>query len=377
MATHVSKRCKLCKRKVVGRGFCKPHYQQWYKGILDEDGNKLRLLRTEKKCRYPDCEGNVHQYGLCNRHRRWVERGYIDMDLNQLKEFHPRMQDGYVKHKECKIAFCNRTDMKGQGMCHRHYRQYMRGLIDVNGKILDIDYYSKRVRDFSRITKCAVEYCKQQTEIKKLCRHHYHQYLNKIVDEDGNILKKLIKTKASVRKFKTIAKIGYIRHMDNYMYEKTTFLYYDDKTLVCESCGKTAPRKNQVARFCEDCRRPPSGRICKCGCGQEVLGNGKLGYITGHHSNHFGCRKKLDDYIRPDKISLIKARKHKGSKNDKGDFFFTVKVYKNRGYDHHLVLWEGHACCGYMAKLIALKKIHKKIDPLPRYSMEAFQLASL
>jgi hypothetical protein len=46
----MSKVCKIkgCNKKYLARGFCRLHYDRWYFGIIDEDGNQLREIFSTK-----------------------------------------------------------------------------------------------------------------------------------------------------------------------------------------------------------------------------------------------------------------------------------------------------------------------------------------
>ncbi len=123
-------------------------------------------------CRFPKCKtSRTHCWGLCNRHRKWVERGYFDKNLNPLKPL-----DLKPRRTGCKLG-CD-AKHKGLGFCQRHYRQYKEGSIDIDGERLKL--LIRYPKDFGCI-RCG----KRGRIIKGLCKHHYAQMCRGLIGADG------------------------------------------------------------------------------------------------------------------------------------------------------------------------------------------------
>lgn len=129
-----------------------------------------------KRCRYPGCEVfKLQRFGLCNRHRKWVENGFIDLDLKALKPL-PVVK----RYSGCKIEDCKEKHRRN-GFCRRHDAMYKRGSIDKLGRRLKpLIRYS----DDFRCIKCG----KGGKISKGFCKTHYNQFRKKQIDFDGNPL---------------------------------------------------------------------------------------------------------------------------------------------------------------------------------------------
>jgi hypothetical protein len=95
------------------------------------------MTAEPKKCKIPGCE-NVSQNnpeGLCRHHISLLQRNLIDLKGKRLSK--KSLRNTY---KECKIEGCNGNPSNQgtftHGFCRRHYSQYHRGIIDLNGNIL-------------------------------------------------------------------------------------------------------------------------------------------------------------------------------------------------------------------------------------------------
>lgn len=127
-------------------------------------------------CRYPECEKTKTQrWGLCNRHRKWVENGFIDQQLNILKPL-PVVK----RYSGCKIEGCTEKHRRN-GFCRRHDCMYKRGSIDLLGRRL------KPIIRYRAGFGCIK--CGQTGKITKgFCKTHYNQFRKKQIDFDGNPL---------------------------------------------------------------------------------------------------------------------------------------------------------------------------------------------
>jgi hypothetical protein len=115
---------------------------------------------------------------MCNKHRKWVEKGYIDLGLNQLK---PLKEVPNYKKARCKVEDCD-NPVRKRFFCLPHYSSFRSGVIDENGKRLKPKVrYSK---DFGCI-KCGA----RGKITKGFCKKHYNQLRLGLIDFNGNELR--------------------------------------------------------------------------------------------------------------------------------------------------------------------------------------------
>lgn len=124
-------------------------------------------------CRFPDCPTQKTQrFGLCNKHRKWVEKGYYSEDLVQLKPMKK-------VRLHCKLEGC-KNKHKAKGFCIFHYRQFKGGIIAITGQRLKRVRPKKYPKDFG----CIV--CNKKGKISLgFCKTHHAQYSRGIIDFDG------------------------------------------------------------------------------------------------------------------------------------------------------------------------------------------------
>lgn len=209
--------CKVtdCDIEVSCKGFCKKHYTNYFRGKRDIDGNIIDpnfTPRVRKRCKYPGCpKFKLQRWGMCNRHRKWAEKGIIDKDTCEvlIPEKLPR-----EKATVCKVKNCDRTDMKGHGFCRTHYVSWKYYKV--------INYSGERLRPIVRYGpdyQCPVNGCERGGPFKKgFCKFHYRQYKDGIIDFDG----------VKLRDFKKIPK------------------YKDSQVCKAEGCS----RKPRIKGFC-------------------------------------------------------------------------------------------------------------------------------
>lgn len=138
----------------------------------------LAIMRARKKCRLPTCETfKLQRFGLCNKHRKWVEKGHMTEDLviiKKIRELDPK--------RNCKMSDCTRKH-KGFGFCYNHYGMYKRKTISLSGERL------KPVIRYGDDFQCIV--CGNTGKIAKgFCKKHYSLFRSGRIDYDGRELRK-------------------------------------------------------------------------------------------------------------------------------------------------------------------------------------------
>lgn len=130
-------------------------------------------------CRFPDCNvEKLQRFGLCNRHRKWVEKGLIDLECNFLKEV--KVRGYYRSGAVCKVDGCGKTPRRNY-FCVAHHCQYKSGTLDFDGNRI------KAPRIHPPGTEC--KRCGDTGKIiKGFCKVHYSQFLRGKLDFDGKIL---------------------------------------------------------------------------------------------------------------------------------------------------------------------------------------------
>lgn len=125
-------------------------------------------------CRFPECKIiKLQRWGLCNKHRKWIERGFYDVDLNLLKPL-PVVK----RYSGCKMEDCLEKHRRN-GFCSRHDSMYKRGSIDLKGhRVRPLVRYSK---DFECI-KCGA----RGKITKGFCKLHYSQFQKGQIGFDGS-----------------------------------------------------------------------------------------------------------------------------------------------------------------------------------------------
>lgn len=176
--------CKVteCEKDANCKGFCKSHYQNYFRGQRDIEGNIIDpnfKPRVRMKCKFPGCSKyKIQRWGMCNRHRKWAEKGIIDKDTCKILKPEKVPKE---KLKVCKVRNCDRKDMKGHGFCRTHYASW---------KIYKVlDYNGERLRPIVRYGpdyRCPVLGCDNKGPFKKgFCKFHYGQFTAGIIDFDG------------------------------------------------------------------------------------------------------------------------------------------------------------------------------------------------
>jgi hypothetical protein len=169
-------------------------------------------MRARKTCRFPDCKiTRLQRFGLCNRHRKWVEKGYYDLSLNKLKEQKKvRSYLGMV----CKIPDCGVVPRRN-GLCETHSSQIKRGTIDFDGrpKIKNGKVFG-RYPDGSQCKVCRVE---ARKITKGFCPKHYTQHLKGHRDLDGMLRIKICRMQSCKRRLVNKARDFCHRHYPGFL----------------------------------------------------------------------------------------------------------------------------------------------------------------
>ena len=133
-------------------------------------------MRKKSKCNYPKCENigtakSPLRKGLCNKHRKWRDKGIIDENLNLIKK-EPKQKEYY----NCKMQGCI-SKHKAKGFCNKHYVSYRNKRIDIKGNRLFLRSSHER---------CKVINCKRESRfIRGFCKYHYQKFLRSQIDQDG------------------------------------------------------------------------------------------------------------------------------------------------------------------------------------------------
>ena len=164
-----------------GRGphsrFCNRHRHQYEDGIIDINGRKLRDFLHKRHGWFAECLAKNSESGVCSwrrsnggrfcaKHWEQYRHGIIDYEGRKLRE---RLKKPGV-FQECVAknsgtGACN--DRKGnQRFCHRHYCQFRKGVIDVNGR---------RIRKMWFEHVCGIPGCGKRAGKRGLCAHHYDE----------------------------------------------------------------------------------------------------------------------------------------------------------------------------------------------------------
>ena len=223
---NIKKFCKLDRCKGIShcKGFCRPCYNKFYSGKIDEKGNPINgYVPLPTKCRFPGCEKTRKDHlrnGLCNKHRKWAERGIIDKDTCEILDESkvPRQKE----YTHCKISGCLGKH-KAKGFCRKHYVAFkVTKSIDENGKRL---YGVREKYDYTKVRKCCVRTCERVIDgksrdrrlVKGFCAYHYQLHKKGYYNEFGMRIKELdflsgkeLK-KVRTKRFRDLAKAKAIR----------------------------------------------------------------------------------------------------------------------------------------------------------------------
>jgi hypothetical protein len=192
--------CRIegCTNSAKSMEMCNTHYMQYRRGARDQEGNLIREMKGVCKgqiCKVGGCGRDVMGRGFCSKHYQQWTIGYRDLEGKPLTEI-PERNLGSNKLNEserrkqglravpCKL--CGEPMFHGgTGMCSRHYAQYRRGQIDVDGNTKRDPY---RARSYKGVT-CKIPGCTTPARSLSMCQHHYEQSRAGLIDLDGNKLR--------------------------------------------------------------------------------------------------------------------------------------------------------------------------------------------
>lgn len=133
-------KCKAegCVRTTEGgaKGFCWTHYTAFRRGVLAEDGKRLREpLRvvsygTGACCSFPGCNSRPRSNGLCVKHYMRWKNGTLD-PLVQVPEY-SRTSEHYGSDSVCLVSGCTKRPVS-KWMCSKHSQQRDAGILSADG----------------------------------------------------------------------------------------------------------------------------------------------------------------------------------------------------------------------------------------------------
>jgi hypothetical protein len=198
----IVKNCKETKH--FSKGFCRYHYNQFFKGWRDEKGNKTDaykgLVNQELKytakggycCLIKICKRRPEKKGFCCKHYKWLRKGQCDEKGTILAG--PKIQR-YNFEDKCKVIGCDVKPRKS-GFCNKHYCAYRRGIYREDGGNSEAHKVTKRTynKDFECIA-CGIKHVKFSLGF---CKKHYNQYRAGLIDFFGKQILKRSEMKISL-----------------------------------------------------------------------------------------------------------------------------------------------------------------------------------
>lgn len=183
------KSCEIerCHRVHSCRGLCRHHYDKWYKGLIKKDGTPIGDYKPLPNiCRFPECTKTRKDFlrkGLCNKHRKWAEKGIIDKDTCEIllpDRIPVKKSLDYVRVEEklhifkckCRVDGCLK-EARRNNFCNGHSSSFRDGYIDSDGNIKEGRRASK-----NKEKSCKVNNCKRITKryVRGFCLYHYDCY---------------------------------------------------------------------------------------------------------------------------------------------------------------------------------------------------------
>jgi len=179
--------CSLYKN---GR-FCRTHWSQFYSGIIDLNGHKIRD-RKKRSSKYGNCilsgkgECSTYNHGrFCRKHRSQFNTGIIDENGNRLRE--PKTKGNIKIYVDCLAvnAGTGSCSKHHHGrFCSKHYDQFILGIIDIQGN-------KRRGFKYNGSGHIKNQTCRVGNNcggkvIGSFCRKHWNQLHLGIIDREGN-----------------------------------------------------------------------------------------------------------------------------------------------------------------------------------------------
>ena len=131
-------KCKMQACEVTtqggGHGFCRTHYMQYHRGVLAQDGSRLRDPQRVSSygagahCAAEGCTTRPRSNDLCIKHYMQWKAGHLpDTSIVRILGDAPKVR--------CKINDCS-VRAASKGMCPAHARRFESGIIDEEGNEL-------------------------------------------------------------------------------------------------------------------------------------------------------------------------------------------------------------------------------------------------
>jgi hypothetical protein len=115
-----------CSKRIGGARFCKKHSNQYFKGIIDENGKKLRdFNKPGMVSKYYSCLAKNAGTGKCNerkngrfckKHSSQYYEGIIDENGKKIRE--KKQPENPIK---CAVPECNEMGYWRLGYCRKHF----------------------------------------------------------------------------------------------------------------------------------------------------------------------------------------------------------------------------------------------------------------
>ena len=235
-------------------------------------------------CRVKTCTSiKLHSHGLCNKHRKWVMRGYMTMNLVMLR---PIKERNIYKNAKCSIEGCSKVPRRNwlcsshssrkdpeklkharayapdfacivcgntgkivKGFCGFHYYRFRKGIIDYDGiKLREL----RKVPKYGELDFCKVKGCPRRPRQRGWCATHRTSLLLGTYDTNGN---RLVPEKTR-NKGKTCNGHSCLR--EAHCKGLCTMHYYREKTGYLGAAGRK--NKGQVCTE-TDCGKPAESRV--------------------------------------------------------------------------------------------------------------------
>jgi hypothetical protein len=151
-----------------------------------------KLGRPKKEtwatCKVPDCSKEARgSKGFCHSDYIAFRRGVLNEQGERLRE--PRRVVSYGGVARCLVPACGRRP-KGRGLCVRHYQQWANGTLEEKIQIPDRSV-EKTIPYYSPESKCLVSECEVRPVNRGMCSKHCQQRDAGIIDSGGHKIRDL------------------------------------------------------------------------------------------------------------------------------------------------------------------------------------------
>lgn len=106
-----------CEEIPLSRGWCKNHYNLWYRNKGTDEQMLISRLPEGAKCSVDECERNAYVRGWCKIHyNRWLRRGDPSAPYQRVYRY------GDIP---CPIEGC-KNEVEARGLCNSHHTALLR-----------------------------------------------------------------------------------------------------------------------------------------------------------------------------------------------------------------------------------------------------------